>query len=208
MPLLARGKTGAVLQMVEAAWPVARLRQLLTEDDSDVVASAAKCIGYVGTMRDCGVLTELLGAGSAQVVQAAEDALWSLWMRAGSADARAQLRVAMEKLGAGESASAARLLETLTLVEPHYGEAHHQLALARFEAGDVEGAAKAYRATLEENPHHYAALVGLGNLHIERDEFSAALGAYKAALRIHPGLTEIEAMVPTLQEVADARHVA
>src|SRR5262249_28574306 len=64
-------------------WSADCLKLFLNSLDVDVVKTAAYCLGLIGTMSDSPALVELLGDGQPLIADTAEDALWSIWFRAG-----------------------------------------------------------------------------------------------------------------------------
>lgn len=205
---LAQGDTAEALRRLWSAWPAPRLAELLGSEDSAVVELAARCLGLVGTMRQNANLTALLGHPEPTVVRAAEDALWSVWMRAGSDDGNEKLRLAVSHLQAERTAEALAILQALTQSEPTFAEPHHQLATVFHAAEDLDRAAQYYGEALRLNSLHYAAAAGLGHVAVEQDDLVAALRHYRRALHIHPRLTEIRALVPRLDAALERRDVA
>lgn len=207
-PVLAGGDLGLALARLAERWPPSRLTELLDSPAPTVVALAARCLGLIGAMRHSPALVGLLGHEDDAVVRAAEDALWSIWMRSGSAEANRTLVAAMEQLRRDELSVAAAMLEKLTAAEPGFAEAHHQWALTLHSLGRIESAEGEYREALRLNPYHYAAATGLGHICVERDDLSAALLHYRSALHIHPRLAEIREFIPQLEAAVQRRVVA
>jgi tetratricopeptide (TPR) repeat protein len=207
-PALASGNLAVVLVRLRANWPPERLVELLASPASAVVKTAATCLGLTGTMRHCDRLVPLLGHRDERVVSAAEDALWSIWMRAGAEQANRQLMAAVERLRDGKIEAGLRVLDALTAAEESFAEAHHQRAIALHSLGRYDEAEAAYQETLALNPCHFAAAAGLGHVCAHRDDFDGALRHYRCALRIHPGLTEIREVVPRLEAAIERRVMA
>lgn len=207
-PPLACGDLPTVLARLRQSWPPAHLVQLLASPLPAVVKTATTCLGLTGSMQHCRQLVALLGHADEQVASTAEDALWGIWMRAGSEQANAQLRVAVEQLSEGDSEAALRLLQVLTAAEGSFAEAHHQQAMALHSLERYDEAEAAYQQTLALNPYHFAAAAGLGHIGIQRGDYAGALRYYHRALHIHPRLTEIREIVPQLEAALQHRIVA
>lgn len=207
-PPLACGDLRAVLVRLRESWPPERLVELFASPLAPVVKTAATCLGLTGTARHCGRLAALLKHSDEQVARAAENALWSIWMRAGSEDANGQLAAAVEQHKTGDFGAALRVLDALLKAEGSFAEAHHQRGLALHSLERYEEAGLAYQQALALNPHHFAALAGLGHICAEQDDFAGALRYYRRALDIHPRLTEIGEIVPQLEAALKRRVVA
>ena len=207
-PPLAAGDLPAALARLRANWPPERLVELTASPLEAVAKLAATCLGLTGSMEHCRRLAALLGHADEQVVVAAEDALWSIWMRAGSADGNRRLGIAVQRLQTGEFESALGVLRELIALEPTLAEAHHQQAIALHSLGRHEEAEEAYQAALDRHPHHFAAAAGRGHICVERDDYAGALDFYKRALKIHPRLAGIREVVPQLEAALHKRDVA
>lgn len=207
-PPLAGGELPVALARLRANWPPQRLVELTASPLSRVIKAAARCLGLTGSMQHCERLVSLLGHPDEEVASAAEDALWSIWMQAGSAETTAQLRDAVQQLGAGATEAALGLLEALTAREGSLAEAHHQQALAMHSLERYEEAEAAYQRTLALNRYHFAAVAGLGHVCVQRGDFAGALRYYRHALDIHPRLAEIRQILPQLEAAIQRRVVA
>ncbi len=207
-PLLRRGDLRALLARLRENWPVERLLELLRDRNASVIAAAAKCLGYVGSPAEQSALVRLLSDPRARVVRAAEEALWHLWLRAGSPDADRELLEAVRLIGQNRLAEARELLESLTLREPLLAEAHHQLGLVASLSDDLPAARAAHEMAVGLNPLHYAAWVELGHIAVLEGRLEEALHAYERALKIHPRLESIREVVPRLRALVSERSVA
>lgn len=207
-PAMNCGETAAVLARLRPAWPPERLAKLLRSPSDRVAAAAAECLGMTGSMADCEGLLALLRHADDHVASAAEDALWRLWMSAGTGDANARLAVAVAYIKVGDLAGAQGVLESLTDADSSFAEAFHQLATIHHVREEYDGAEAAYGAALERNPYHFAAAAGLGHVRIERGDYSGALTCYREALRLNPRLRELGELVPPLEAAIRKRDVA
>lgn len=207
-PPLEAGDVPTVLARLRANWPPERLTEMLKSPLTAVVKAATRCLGMTGTMSQCEPLVALLGHADEAVVAAAEDALWGIWMRAGSERANEELARAVAHLRAGEFETALEGLRALSAGEDPPAEAHHQRALALHSLERYEEADAAYRAAVDRNRYHFAAMAGLGHLCVQGGDYRGALQFYRQALEIHPRLAEIRDIVPQLETAIQKRIVA
>jgi tetratricopeptide (TPR) repeat protein len=207
-PLLESGDLPALINLLEEQWPPESLAVLLASSSPAVRSRAARCLGLTGSMSYCRHLADLLGHADQGVAKAAEDALWHIWMQAGSAAARQRLARAVGHIRAQDYQAAVAALDALLAVEPTFAEAHHQRAIALCFLGQPEAAAEAYQQTLGLNPHHFVAAVGLGHSYVERGDVRRALKLYRLALQLHPGLGEIREAVEQIETALRKRDVA
>jgi tetratricopeptide (TPR) repeat protein len=206
-PLLA-GDLPVVLARLRADWPPERLAELLASPLSAVAGAAAICLGLSGSMQHCQGLVSTLRHTDERVAAAAENALWTIWMRAGSENACARLRVAVRQLEGGEIEAALVTLRDLIAAEGSMAEAYHQQAIALHSLERYEEAEAVYQQTVALNAYHFAAVAGLGHVCTQRGDWAGALGYYRQALRINPRLTDIREIVPQLETAIQKRVVA
>jgi len=152
----------------------------------DAVKAALVCLSLTGTMRENAIVAWKLSDRDAAVAAFAEDALWSIWVRAAGPEAALGVRHAMDLLVQGAHEQAVRALDGLILRYPGFAEAYHQRASARFLAGEfIQAMSDAARA-LRLNPFHFSAMTYVGHCHAARGFPSRAAAMYRAALRVHP----------------------
>jgi tetratricopeptide (TPR) repeat protein len=157
----------------------------------DDLIRTIQSLGEDGGSRHARWLSALLHHRSPDVVSAAEQSLWIIWMQAGLPVTNQLLADAVEMIESEDFATAVALLELAIEEEPTFAELHHQRGLALASLSDSAAAVDAYAEALRLNPHHFAAAVGLGHAHVELSNWRAALAAYEQAIRIHPRLPEI-----------------
>jgi len=207
-PLVHSRETAKLLAELDRSWPVSTLVHLLDAQDPVVVCAAAVCLGHTAGQESVPALRALLAHEHDEVVAAAENSLWSVWMRAAGAEACAALAGAVANLEAGKCEAAIRTLRSLVAAHPEFAEAHHQLALAMHTLGLSEPAEASYETAYRLNPAHYAAAANLGHVAVERSDYVSAYRWYRASLSIHPRQPELQAIVPRLAAALDRRVVA
>ena len=207
-PALIAGDWPVVLARLRGSWPPERLVGFLASPVDAVARVAAACLGMTGSTQHCEALASVLQHADEQAAAGAADALWSIWMRAGSPEACDRLRVAVQRLQQGAVESALGVLDVLIRFEESFAEAHHQRAIALHSLDRLDEAEAAYRRAVALNPFHFAAIAGIGHVCVQRDECVAALRHYRRALEIHPRLAEIREIVPQLEAAIQRRVVA
>jgi tetratricopeptide (TPR) repeat protein len=205
---LERGDLAGVLAALQRRWSCADLLDLLFFGDSRVVRMATRCLGLIGDSRHCCPLVSLLGHNDPQIVAAAEDALWHVWMRAGRPRSNKLLAVAVADIRDQNFEGALRALEEIISEEPDFAEPHHQRGIVLHSLDRLDEAESAYAAALRLNPHHFAAAAALGHVCAQRGDLRGALRGYRGALHIHPQLQEIREIVPKLEAAIRRRDVA
>lgn len=185
-PYLARTDRDGLALALRESWTVPCLMLLLDQSDPVVVATAALCVGLIGNADSLPRLAALLHHSDEQVVEAAEEAMWTISFRAGTPlEQRILWRIA-ESIRAGESENVAALLKPLIRADRRFAEAFHQRGQAYYLDGGFAQALRDADRTIAINPYHFAAHALRGNclaaLHREKE----ALEAYRRVLQIHP----------------------
>lgn len=203
-PSYERRDTVAVLAALTENWTPDDLAEILVTDTSRAIKLAAVCLGMTGQMKHCGRLASLLSHHDQSLVEVVEDALWSIWMRAGGETDNRQLATAIDAIRHDKYEEALAVLGDLTMANPVFAEAAHQQAIAYHCQDRLGEAASCYELAASLNPFHFAARAGLGHICVERDDLRGALHWYRAALEIHPRLAEIHEIVPRLETALEA----
>jgi tetratricopeptide (TPR) repeat protein len=181
-------------------WPTDRLAKFLTHPDPDVIKVAACCLGLVGDMQVNEQLAALLSHQDRMVAARAENALWSIWLRAAGPAARHRLSRALRWLSANNYDQAAAELSRLIDQQPDFAEAYNQRGIAYYLAGRYDRSLADCQRTLERNPVHFAAQAGAGHCLAALGRWQEALTAYERAVRIHPWLDGIRLAALRIRE--------
>lgn len=189
----------AVARRLREQFSPDQIALLLSSESPENQRVAILALGQCGSAQHTRSLAGLLRHPDARVVRLAEDALWSIWLRAGTDTGNAELREAVREIRAERYDPAARRLAALITREPELAEAHHQRGLVAALLDQPEDAAQAYEAALRLNPLHFSALAGLGHLATERGDVTAALRYYRQALHIHPRLEGVDEAVRLIE---------
>lgn len=197
-PFIIKQDRDGLVEKLREAWSADCLKLFLTSPDIEVVKTAAYCLGLIGTMDDSEALIELLGDDQPLIADTAEDALWSIWFRAGGPIAQAVLYRISRSIDDGEADSAAPMLTELIRSYPNFAEAHHQRGQAHYLNGEYPSALRDARRATELNPCHFAAFALLGHAHSGLGRYDDALHAYREALRIYPRMAGVR---DSLQQV-------
>lgn len=200
-PLLEEDSRGEVLEALRRDWPPDRLVGFLVSSDKRLVKLAVTCLGLTGDKAQVRYVAAMLRSDSDELAAAAEESLWRIWMRAGSPEGNRALAAAVAEIRQDRYADAAALLQMLTLAEPAFAEAHHQLGLVHMLCDEPDEALPAYRQALRLNPYHFAAAQGLGQLYLAREDLLRALEYYELAARIHPRLPDVGELVAGLRQL-------
>lgn len=180
-------------------WSPECLVLLLEIDESDVVEMALICLGLVGDTAVAPAVVRCLQSLDPCVVAAAEDALWSVWFRAGGPMAQAALARIARSIKAGETENVVPMLTELIRVYPNFAEAHHQRSQAHYLQGSYDFALRDARRAVALNPLHFGAQANEAHALAALGRSREALEAYRAAHRLHPTMHGIREAIDHLR---------
>ncbi len=205
-PALESGDADSLARQV-ARWSPAALSTLLSHADRDVRRTAVVVLGIVGDGSVVGCLTRCLHDPDDRVHQFAEDALWSIWFRAGNDVAAPPFHEALAALAEDRHADAVSCLHEALHHDPDFAEAYNQLAIAEYLQGHWSRSVDACREALARLPTHFGAMAGLGHGYAHVGELRQAVDCYRRALAINPRMHAIATAKSRLERQL-ARHQA
>lgn len=100
--------------------------------------------------------------------------------------AREHVKAGIHLMRAGQTAEAARELETALAIQPDLLGAHLELGYARLAAGDPERGRAAFERVLSVNPRSPRARVGLGIALIRTGKHDEGIALLEAAVQLNP----------------------
>lgn len=198
LPCLKRGDLSALAEALQEEWNAECLALLLDADDPELLRVAAVCIGLIGDMSACRFLMPLLHHPEIPVVCAAEDALWSIWFRAGDPLARRVLSKIAEHIRQEDTENVVAMLTDLIRTHPTYAEAFHQRSQALYMENDIDAALRDARRAFQLNPYHFGALANVANCYTALGRYAEALATYEEVLKIYPLMPGVHSVVKQL----------
>lgn len=185
-PFLERRDFSGLTKALTDSWSPECLVLLLTDDDAEVIETAAVCVGLIGDMGSAPALAELLHHDRASVVAAAEDALWSVWFRDGGTLSQAVLRRIATSVESGEMENVIPLLTEIIKTQPTFAEPYHQRSQVHYLQNNYPAALRDARRAFELNPLHFGALANQAHAHAALGHYQEAFKLYREVLSLHP----------------------
>jgi tetratricopeptide (TPR) repeat protein len=195
-----RDDKAGLARRLEADWSSDCLALLLGDDDAGVVELAALGLGLIGDMSCCPRLAQSLHHEDQAVVLATEDALWSIWFRAGGCMGQAALTRIAEAIKAGTTENVVPMLTELIRTLPTYAEAHHQRSQAYYLEGVYALVLRDARRAFELNPWHFGALANQAHALSALGRMQEALRVYRQVLELHPRMPGVRESIRRLRE--------
>jgi tetratricopeptide (TPR) repeat protein len=173
---------------VAARYTEGALGRILAESPSATARRAAVvALGQQGRFEPSNaVLGRALRDSDAVVRRLAEDALWSIWFRAGTPEHNRTLQEVAHLIGRGQMTRAETLANHLIRIAPDFAEAYNQRAILYFHQGRFGDSAADCQRVLSRNPYHFGALSGLAQCLLRLDHPADALKTLHRALKLQP----------------------
>lgn len=133
-------------------------------------------------------------------VRAAENLIWSTWIKHGDGDFNRLMQVGIKAMADRRFDNAAEVFTALIDRAPDYAEAWNKRATVYFIQGNLALASADVERTLALEPRHFGALSGLGQIEMLRGNGDGALKAFEAAVKVHPGLAGMHALIRDLKQ--------
>lgn len=195
------GKMRAALekfrQKIAARYSEGTLHRLIQNADLQTKQAAIVAISLTGSAANSNpILANLLHHEDVQLRQAAADALWSIWFRAGSDRENRELHRLANIRDLRKKRNG---LDALIERAPHFAEAYNQRAILHFQMEEWQKSIADCERVLQLNPYHFGAAAGMGRSYVELGKSKAALKAFRNAYRINPSLQDVEDAIRALE---------
>ena len=206
LPLVKGRDAEAAVEVLRArGWRVREVAGLLRHSEAGVRVVSAGVLGLVGESSSAGPLAGALRDDCEAVAEAAADALWSVWMRAGDAGSVGAMRRGVALIASEHYAAAVEPLEQAVELDPNFAEAHHQLGLAWAMLDRWGRAMPCFLRAAGLCRSHFGAIAAVGHSHAQAGRLGNALRWYRKALAINPRLVEVAHAVRAIEAAPAGR---
>jgi hypothetical protein len=195
---LSRGGTEELARRVQIRWTPRQVCPILSHGDPDVRKLACVVLALCGDKRVTGSLIRTLRDTNPQVVQLAEQAIWSIWFRSGTLEARRPFCAGLNALGNNPSQAILHFQQAQRL-DSRFTEAFHQCGTAWYLREKWVEAIEQHERAFSLDMSHFGAMAGLGHCHFQLGNFAEAGRWYRRAVNIHPRLEAAKSALDRIQ---------
>ena len=190
---------GALVGQVSRAYTMGTL-EALSERGSHIARRAAVIVlGQLAGYTSNHALGRALQDDDRGVRLAAEEALRSIWCRAGTEDQRKQLQFVIAANSGRRYHEAIARATALIHEAPNFAEAWNQRAIAWYGLGNYPESIADCNQALEINPYHFGAASGIGQCYLQAGRPRLALESFRRALALNPNLEGVRANIANLE---------
>lgn len=193
------------LRKVAKVYTTGTLERLAAHGHRQVRRAAVLALGFLGDYEVNATLGRALVDDDRTVRVLAENAIRSVWNRAGNDTHRQQLAMILRMNASRHYAEAIRRATVLIEQAPWLAEAWNQRATARLHHAEFSEAIRDAHQALEINPYHFVAAATMGQAYLELGNRVSALEAFRRALRLNPNLEGIRAQVVRLARMVEGK---
>jgi tetratricopeptide (TPR) repeat protein len=185
-------------QKVSARYDQNVLGRLMHDNDVEARRAAVIALGLVGDKQMNLSVAGALKDADPQVRYLAENALWSIWFHADTAENNRTLEDVAELIGRRRFQEAISLATKLIERSPGFAEAYNQRAIAEFFLERYAESADDCKRVLERNSVHIGALSGLAKCQLELNLHAEAVQSLERASRLQPYNESLRQMIAAI----------
>lgn len=174
------------------------LQRLAAHGQRELRRAAVLALGFVGDYAVNDTLGMALLDDDRTVRLLADNAIRSVWTRAGTLDMRDELAGIIRLNAAEEFPEASDRATKLINRAAWFAEAWNQRGHARMGLEEYSESIRDAHQALELNPYHFVAATGMGHAYLRLDNPVSALQSFRRALRLNPDLEGVRVQVARL----------
>jgi tetratricopeptide (TPR) repeat protein len=191
--------SAAFIKRVSERYTVGTLERLIASARRERRRAAVLALGYLASYESNAVLGQALNDDDRLTRSLAENAIRSVWLRAGNSAERQRLATIVRLNSSQQYKEAVRLSTDLIEESPQLAEAWNQRAIGHYCLGRYHDSIADCQHALDLNPYHFGAAGGLGQCYVQLDDLRSALEWFKRALALNPNLEGVRASVTYLE---------
>jgi len=153
--------------------------------------AALEVIARLADASATGAVAACLHDREADVVAAAEAALWQIWSRSGDSAVDALFAEGLRAMQRQDWLGAVSAFSRVIEAAPDFAEGWNKRATARYLVDHYASAIADCEEVVRRNPHHFGALSGQGLCHTALGQYREAARCFRRALAIHPRLDAV-----------------
>jgi len=161
---------------------------------------ALELLARVADMQVMPALMRALRDGDVQVRAAAENVMWTIWLRSGKDQIDTLMVEGVHLMELEHYSEAAEVFDQIIADAPQFAEGYNKRATVYYLMQEFERSIADIRTTLKLNPVHFGALSGMGLCYLALQEPRQALEWFERAIEVNPNMTTIASYIQQIRE--------
>ena len=157
----------------------------------------------IGDMQVIPALLQMLRDDDGGVREAAQDAMWAIWLRSGDDEIDRLMSEGIRLMEQEEYAEAIEIFDEMIRRAPQFAEGYNKRATVYYLMHKFEQSIADIHRTLELNPAHFGALSGMGLCYLGLDEPRQALEWFEHAVAVNPNMETIQTYIRQIRNFLD-----
>jgi tetratricopeptide (TPR) repeat protein len=167
------------------------------------VAEKLKALELLAKLADMQVmpaLVEALHDDDRRVRVAAQNVMWTIWLRSGDDQIDAMMAEGVRHMEAERYPKAIEVFSQIIARAPKFAEGYNKRATVYYLMLDFEKSIADIHQTLALNPVHFGALSGMGLCYLGLVEPRQALEWFERAVAVNPNMDTIQSYIQQIRE--------
>jgi tetratricopeptide (TPR) repeat protein len=153
---------------------------------------ALELLARVGDMQVMPALVQALRDVDLEVRDAAQNAMWAIWLQSGREDIDALMTKGIRLMDRQRYAEAVEIFSQMIAEAPAFAEGYNKRATVYYLMEEFDKSIADIHKTLELNPVHFGALSGMGLCYLGLNQPRQALTWFERAVAVNPNLDSIQ----------------
>ena len=161
---------------------------------------AIELFARVGDIQVMPALVQALRDDDGEVRDAAQNAMWAIWLRSGNDDIDTLMAEGIRFMEQQQYAEAVDIFDQMIARAPQFAEGYNKRATLYYLMEEFDKSIADIHRTLELNPVHFGALSGMGLCYLGLDDPRKALEWFERAVAVNPNMDTIQTYIQQIRE--------
>jgi tetratricopeptide (TPR) repeat protein len=184
--------TLAIIMTLGIGHGLAHALEVLKQGRAAEKLKALELLARLGEMSTMPALVQILRDDDARVREAAQNVMWTIWLRSGNDDIDALMVEGAQRMEQEEYPEAIEIFDQIIARAPQFAEGYNKRATIYYLMQEFDKSIADIHRTLELNPVHFGALSGMGLCYLGLEELRQALVWFERAVAVNPNLDSIQ----------------
>jgi tetratricopeptide (TPR) repeat protein len=179
---------------------LARALEVLKQGTTAEKLKALELLAKLADMQVMPVLVQALRDDDGRVRAAAQDVMWTIWLRSGNEEIDTLMVEGIRLMEAEHYPEAVEVFDEIIARAPRFAEGYNKRATVYYLMLEFEKSIADIHKTLELNPVHFGALSGMGLCYLGMVEPRQALAWFERAIAVNPNMDTIQSYIQQIRE--------